>query len=114
MMAVVLAGCAPMRFSDREILWKDPDDKPIAVPAPRDPPYHWIAMRDAVFDPADQVLAHRLHARGGERQRARRDARLELVDRSAARAGAGAAAALYDRRDARAAPSATPSGRSCR
>jgi hypothetical protein len=52
------AGCAPgVRFSDRAILWKDPDDRPIPQPAPRDPPYHWVAIRDAAFNPADQVLA---------------------------------------------------------
>jgi hypothetical protein len=58
MMATIACGCAPsVRFPDRPILWHDPDDLPIAVPAPRDPPYHWVAIRDAIFAPADQALA---------------------------------------------------------
>ncbi|HEX8952742.1 MAG TPA: hypothetical protein VF945_12890, partial [Polyangia bacterium] len=58
MMLMVAAGCTPpLRFADRAILWRDPDDRPIPKPAPRDPPYHWVAIRDAVFEPADQVLA---------------------------------------------------------
>jgi hypothetical protein len=57
-MMLMLAGCAPpMRFADRAILWKDPDDRPIPQPKPRDPPYHWVAIRDAAFDPLDQILA---------------------------------------------------------
>ena len=58
LMMMLLCGCAPqVRFADRAILWKDPDDQPVAMPAVRDPPYHWVAIRDAVFAPADQVLA---------------------------------------------------------
>ena len=58
LMMLLAAGCAPgVRFADRAILWKDPDDKPVPMPAMRDPPYHWVAIRDAVFGPADQVLA---------------------------------------------------------
>jgi len=58
LMMLLVAGCTPsLRFSDRAILWKDTDDRPIALPKPRDPPYHWVAIRDAAFAPADQVLA---------------------------------------------------------
>jgi len=58
MMLLFAPACAPpVRFADRAILWKDPDDKPIAMPQPRDPPYHWVAIRDAVFNPLDQTLA---------------------------------------------------------
>ncbi|MDB4970908.1 MAG: hypothetical protein JWN44_6597 [Myxococcales bacterium] len=55
---VSAAACRPgVRFSDRAVLWKDPDDKPIPMPAPRDPPYHWVAIRDAAFNPLDRALA---------------------------------------------------------
>src|SRR6185312_9394629 len=27
------------------------------MPAPRDPPYHWVAIRDAVFAPADHAFS---------------------------------------------------------
>ncbi|MGZ3443584.1 MAG: hypothetical protein ACXVDD_28875, partial [Polyangia bacterium] len=58
LMMLMLAGCAPpVRFADRAILWKDPDDRPIPLPKPRDPPYHWLAIRDAAFDPLDQILS---------------------------------------------------------
>lgn len=51
-------GCRPgARFADRAILWKDPDDKPIPMPKLRDPPYHWVAIRDAAFKPLDRALA---------------------------------------------------------
>jgi hypothetical protein len=57
LMMLALGGCAPpVHFADRAILWKDPDDRPIPQPQPRDPPYHWVAIRDAVFNPADHVL----------------------------------------------------------
>lgn len=50
-------GCTPeARFADRAVLWHDPDDKPVPMPKPRDPPFHWVAIRDAIFLPADRVL----------------------------------------------------------
>jgi hypothetical protein len=58
MVLLTLAGCAPpMRFADRAILWKDPDDLPIPQPQTRDPAYNWVALRDAVFNPLDHALA---------------------------------------------------------
>lgn len=58
MIATLSIGCASsVRFADRAILWRDPDDKPIALPAKRDPGYHWIAIRDAAFQPLDRILA---------------------------------------------------------
>ena len=54
---MLAAGCAPpIRFPDRAILWKDPDDRPIPVPRARDVPFHWVAMRDAIFAPLDRGL----------------------------------------------------------
>jgi hypothetical protein len=56
LIGVVLVGCAPARFPDRAILWHDPDDAPIPAPSSRDPPYHWVALRDAIFLPLDRGL----------------------------------------------------------
>jgi hypothetical protein len=57
-MMVTLAGCTPpLRFSDRAILWKDPDDLPIPVPKERKQPFHWVAMRDVIFHPIDRMTA---------------------------------------------------------
>jgi hypothetical protein len=57
-MMPLLLGCVPgVRFADRAILWKDTDDRPIAVPQLRDPAYHWVALRDALFNPLDHALA---------------------------------------------------------
>jgi hypothetical protein len=54
---IAAAGCAPsIHFADRAILWHDPDDRPIPVPRARDVPYHWVALRDAVFRPLDRAL----------------------------------------------------------
>ena len=55
---LLAGGCAPgVRFADRAVLWKDTDDKPVPMPAPREPPYHWIAIRDAAFLPLDRSLS---------------------------------------------------------
>ena len=52
-----LFGCDPqLRFPDRAILWKDPDDKPIPLPRTLDVSPNWIGLRDATWLPADRVL----------------------------------------------------------
>jgi hypothetical protein len=55
---LLLSACTPaQRFADRAVLWKDVDDRPIPAPAEFDPGYHWMAMRDALVQPLDRVLA---------------------------------------------------------
>jgi hypothetical protein len=55
---LLLVGCDPqVRFADRAILWKDPDDKPIPLPRSVDASPNWIGFRDATFLPADRVLS---------------------------------------------------------
>jgi hypothetical protein len=55
---VLLCGCSPsVRFADRAVLWREPDDAPIPVPKERDPMGTWLGLRDAIFLPADRVLA---------------------------------------------------------
>ncbi len=52
------AACAPsVRFADREILWRWPDDKPIPMPHKRDMCFMWQDARAGIFEPADRVLA---------------------------------------------------------
>src|SRR5262249_51620197 len=55
----VLAGCATTtRFADRPVLWRDPDDLPIARPrTPLPAGIQWTGFRDAVVFPADRALA---------------------------------------------------------
>jgi hypothetical protein len=54
----LLASCAPsVRFRERAILWQDPDDRPIAQPRPRKLALDWEDVRDALFAPAERVLA---------------------------------------------------------
>jgi len=53
----LLGGCAaPVRFVDRPILWRDPDDAPIALPAHRQAGIQWTGFRDAVVYPAERVF----------------------------------------------------------
>lgn len=51
-----LAGCGAGRFADREILWHDPDDRPVPLPRRSDPDYNWIAIRDVAILPVDRSL----------------------------------------------------------
>ncbi len=59
LLGVVLAGCATSatRFADRPVLWRDPDDLPIARPhAPPPTGIQWSGFRDAIVFPADRAL----------------------------------------------------------
>jgi hypothetical protein len=57
LIALVLCACAPpVRYADREILWRWPDDRPIPMPRKRELYIPWQHWRDAFFDPADRVL----------------------------------------------------------
>jgi len=50
-------GCAStVRYADREILWRDPDDSPIPVPAGRELGDSWVRVRAGLFTPIDGVL----------------------------------------------------------
>ena len=78
------------RFADRAILWRDPDDAPVPMP-PRAPAAGQRPLlarrRQRHLPPADACSSRRLRPRGGQRQRARRGARLDVVRGSAARPG---------------------------
>jgi hypothetical protein len=55
---LLMSACAGSgRFGDRAVLWKDVDDRPIPPPAPAEPSYHAMALRDSVLQPLDRVLA---------------------------------------------------------
>jgi hypothetical protein len=58
--AVGLAACAhPVRFADRAILWRDPDDAPVPMPSLRPAPPGgrlWPGANNAIFRPADRLL----------------------------------------------------------
>jgi len=55
---LLCVACAPsVRFADREILWRWPDDKPVPMPHPRPVCFMWQDARDGLFRPADRVLA---------------------------------------------------------
>ncbi len=56
--AAAWSGCATTGlFSDRPILWRDPDDLPIALPKPHTAGIQWTGMRDAVVLPAERALS---------------------------------------------------------
>jgi hypothetical protein len=58
LLAAALAACTPkVHFADREILWHWPDDRPVPQPKPRTLSIYSESTRDAVFQPADRVLA---------------------------------------------------------
>ena len=94
----LLGACAPppVRFADRAILWRDPDDAPVPLPPRargRARPL-WAGADNAIFRPAERFFNVDYGARGGQRQRARRGARLVVVDDPRARsAPTGRAAA---------------------
>ncbi len=53
---VVAAGCAPLRFADRGVLWVERDDRPSAKPAEAPLATHWYALRDSALLPLDRAL----------------------------------------------------------
>jgi hypothetical protein len=54
---VMMSGCAaPVRYVDRPILWHDPDDAPIKMPAHQEAGIQWTGFRDAVIFPAERAL----------------------------------------------------------
>jgi hypothetical protein len=63
-LAVVVAACLvacahPVRFGDRAILWRDPDDAPVPMPSLRPAPPGgrlWPGANNAIFRPADRLL----------------------------------------------------------
>jgi hypothetical protein len=57
-LVLLLAGCATSRFSDRAVLWRDPDDRPIRRPhAPEPTGIEWSGLRDALVLPAARALS---------------------------------------------------------
>jgi len=59
--AVVAASCAPTpRFADRSILWRDPDDAPVAKPPDHfyaGSTHFWFGANNAIFRPADRFFS---------------------------------------------------------
>ena len=54
----LVAACAPaLRFEDREILWRWPDERPVAMPHKRTTCFLWQDVRAGIFQPADRVLS---------------------------------------------------------
>jgi len=50
-------GCAqPVRFADRAILWRDPDEGPTPFFKRHNPSINWSGARDAIFLPADHFF----------------------------------------------------------
>jgi hypothetical protein len=54
--ALVACGCAPARFVERDVVWREPDAR--SIPQPRENPIavDWSGMRDTVFLPLDRAL----------------------------------------------------------
>ena len=58
--ALVLGACHPsVRFADRPVLWHDPDDRPVPLPARKagDPLVRWAGARDALLLPAEHAFS---------------------------------------------------------
>jgi hypothetical protein len=57
-MLAALAGCAgPVRFLDRDTIWRERDDAPVPKPKENGLEVHWSAVRDIIFLPIDRALS---------------------------------------------------------
>ena len=54
--AAAAAGCAEVRFVERGIVWRDPDDAPIARPRERAVDVDWSAARSIVLQPLERFF----------------------------------------------------------
>ncbi|MGZ3441030.1 MAG: hypothetical protein ACXVDD_16010, partial [Polyangia bacterium] len=53
---VAVLGCAPVRFVDRGIVWREADDAPIAKPPERPVDVDWSAARNVILLPLDRLF----------------------------------------------------------
>ena len=56
-LAAVAAGCGELRFVERGVVWRDPDDAPIARPRERPVDVDWSAARSVALQPLDRLLS---------------------------------------------------------
>lgn len=66
---LLASACHPfhhVRFEDRAILWRWPDDRPIPLPKTLKLGIYWEGVRDAVIDPADRVLSVETASEAGD------------------------------------------------
>ncbi|HEX6835031.1 MAG TPA: hypothetical protein VF334_00585 [Polyangia bacterium] len=56
-LAAVAGGCGGLRFVERGVVWRDPDDAPITRPRERPVDVDWSAARSVVLQPIDRFLS---------------------------------------------------------
>jgi hypothetical protein len=57
LLTVLVGGCGTLRFVDRDVVWREHDDRPIKKPRERETLVNWASARNMVFMPIDRGLA---------------------------------------------------------